>query len=73
MLDPGIRVTFRKVGHLNWYAQSFYSGSHDAVIRVYDETGNVIETQEHAGDSKNRSALLFAGFSGPSACARQRY
>jgi hypothetical protein len=28
----------------------FYSRSHDAVIRVYDETGNVTETQEHAGD-----------------------
>ena len=28
----------------------FYSRSHDAVIRVYDEAGNVIETQEHAGD-----------------------
>jgi len=26
------------------------SRSHDAVIRVYDETGNVIETHEHAGD-----------------------
>jgi hypothetical protein len=25
----------------------FYSRSHDAVIRVYDETGNVIETREH--------------------------
>jgi len=24
----------------------------DAVIRVYDETGNVIETHEHAGDFK---------------------
>jgi hypothetical protein len=23
-----------------------------AVIRVYDETGNVIETHEHAGDFK---------------------
>jgi hypothetical protein len=23
--------------------------SHDAVIRVYDESGNVIETREHAG------------------------
>jgi hypothetical protein len=30
----------------------FYSRSHDAVIRVYDETGNVIETHEHAGDFK---------------------
>ena len=30
------------------YAQ-FYSCSHDAVIRVYDDVGNVIETHEHAG------------------------
>src|SRR5438067_11420578 len=30
----------------------FYSRSHDAVIRVYDEAGNVIETHEHAGDFK---------------------
>ena len=30
----------------------FRSRSHDAVIRVYDETGNVIETHEHAGDFK---------------------
>ncbi len=46
-----------------WYAEpnavnnavgyaKFYSRSHDAVIRVYDKTGNVIETHEHAGDSK---------------------
>jgi hypothetical protein len=33
------------------YAE-FYSRSHDAVIRVYDEAGNVIETHEHAGDFK---------------------
>jgi hypothetical protein len=26
-----------------------YSRSHHAVIRVYDEAGNVIETHEHAG------------------------
>jgi hypothetical protein len=26
------------------------SRSHDAVIRVYDTAGNVIETHEHAGD-----------------------
>ena len=30
----------------------FYSRSHDAVIRVYDSAGNVIETHEHAGDFK---------------------
>ena len=27
----------------------FYSRSHDAVISVYDEAGNVIETHEHIG------------------------
>jgi len=30
----------------------FFSSSHDAVIRVYDEAGNVIETHEHKGDFK---------------------
>jgi hypothetical protein len=29
-----------------------FSRSHDAVIRVYDEAGNVIETHEHKGDFK---------------------
>jgi hypothetical protein len=28
----------------------FYSQSHDAVIRIYDEAGNLIETQEHKDD-----------------------
>jgi hypothetical protein len=28
----------------------FYSRSHHAVIRVYDDAGNVIETHEQAGD-----------------------
>jgi hypothetical protein len=28
------------------------SRSHDAVIRVYDEAGNVIDTHEHAGQFK---------------------
>jgi hypothetical protein len=28
----------------------FYSQSHDAVIRVYDETGNVIKTHEQSGE-----------------------
>ena len=46
-----------------WYGESnaisnaigyakFYSRSHDAVIRVYDEAGNVIATHEHKGDFK---------------------
>ena len=29
-----------------------YSRSRDAVIRVYDEAGDVIETHEHTGDFK---------------------
>jgi len=31
------------------YAQH-YSRSHDAVIRVYDDAGNVIETHQHKGE-----------------------
>ncbi|MGC2354418.1 MAG: hypothetical protein WA496_13550, partial [Candidatus Udaeobacter sp.] len=31
----------------------FYSRSHDAVIRVYDKAGNVIETHKHGRDFKN--------------------
>jgi hypothetical protein len=27
----------------------FYGRSHDAVIRVYDDAGKVIETRKHAG------------------------
>src|SRR5207302_7391194 len=40
--------------------RSRYSRSHDPVIRVYDEAGNVIETHEHAAISKSRerSCLL---------------
>ncbi len=26
--------------------------SHDAVIRIYDEAGDVIQTHEHTGDFK---------------------
>ena len=32
------------------------SRSHDAVIRVYDEAGNVIETHENKGDFKETLA-----------------
>jgi hypothetical protein len=31
-----------------------YSRSHDAVIRVYDAAGNVIEMHEHKSDFKER-------------------
>jgi hypothetical protein len=30
----------------------FYSRSQDAVIRVYDEAGNVLETHDHKGEFK---------------------
>jgi hypothetical protein len=46
-----------------WYAEpnaisnaighaKFFSRSHHAAIRVYDETGNVVETHEHKGGFK---------------------
>jgi hypothetical protein len=31
-----------------------FGRSHDAVIRVYDDAGHVIETHEHAGEFKER-------------------
>jgi hypothetical protein len=34
----------------------FRSRSHDAVIRVYDEAGNVFETHEHKGTSTRASS-----------------
>ena len=35
----------------------FCSRAHDALIRVYDSAGNVIETHEHTGHSKSREVL----------------
>ena len=48
----------------------FYSRSHDAVIRVYDDTGNVIETHEHKGDFKGRSPSIQVFDLQPPALAR---
>jgi len=39
-------------GQISCYCQDQKSSSHDAVIRVYDDAGNVIETHEHKGDFK---------------------
>jgi len=39
-------------GQISCYCQDQKSSSHDAVIRVYDEAGNLIETHEQAGDFK---------------------
>jgi len=33
-------------------ASDTHSCSHDAVIRVYDDSGSVIETHQHIGDRK---------------------
>jgi hypothetical protein len=45
------------VGNAIGYAEH-YSRSEGAVIRVYDEAGNVIETQEHKGDFKEWSETI---------------
>jgi hypothetical protein len=42
---------YTEIPHAIGYAE-FYSRAHNAVIRVCDEAGNVIETHEHAGDFK---------------------
>ena len=39
----------------------FYSRSHDAVIRVYDDAGNVVETHEYAGEFKEPLVPPFGG------------
>ena len=44
----GPNAVANAVGYAN-----FYSRPRDAVIRVYDEGGNVIHTHEHAGDFKD--------------------
>jgi hypothetical protein len=48
---PFGRLWYETPDHAIGYAMQF-SRSHDAVIRVYDETGDVIETHEHKGDFK---------------------
>ncbi|HEY4255800.1 MAG TPA: hypothetical protein VGM66_01125 [Candidatus Udaeobacter sp.] len=48
---PSGGLWYTKVSDAVDYAK-FYSRSHDAVIRVYDDGGNVIETHEHKGDFK---------------------
>jgi len=45
--NDGVNAASNAVG----YAQQF-SRSHGAVIRVYDDAGNVIETHEHKGELK---------------------
>src|SRR6266480_3212310 len=48
---PFGRLWYDTPDHAIGYAMHS-SRSHDAVIRVYDPAGNVIETYEHTGDFK---------------------
>jgi hypothetical protein len=48
---PFGRLWYTKPDDAVEYAK-FRSRSHDAVIRVYDESGYVIATHEHKGDFK---------------------
>ena len=52
MLDRSLRYDRGRDCLLDRTFAKFRSCSHDAVIRVYNATGNVIETHEHAGDFK---------------------
>jgi hypothetical protein len=45
------RLWYEKAPDAVGYA-AHHSRSHPAVIRVYDESGNVIEMHEHAGEFK---------------------
>ena len=48
---PFGRLCYTKAPDAVDYAK-FFSRTQDAVIRVYDDAGNVIETHEHKGDFK---------------------
>ena len=49
----------------------FFSRSHDAVIRVYDEAGNVIDTHEHKGDKTLYHIYFFRNFIGRNCAGRE--
>jgi hypothetical protein len=48
---PFGRSWYTEIPHAIGYAE-FYSRSHDAVIRVYDAAGKLIEVHRHNGDFK---------------------
>ena len=56
----GAEVVAKAIG----YAK-FYSRSHKAVIRVYDDAGNVIETREHKSDFKEWQSDLAGAIARP--------
>jgi len=56
---PPILISFEPdaVSNSIDYAK-FYNRSHDPVIRVYDDAGNVIETHDYNGEFKEGDFLL---------------
>jgi hypothetical protein len=48
---PFGRLWYTRISDDIGYAE-FYSRSHDVVIRVYDDAGNLIDTCEHTGEFK---------------------
>ena len=60
---PFGRLWYTKPDDAIGYAK-FRSRSHDAVIRVYNEVSNVIETHGHAGDFKEWSMPFLQPFDG---------
>jgi len=46
----------------------FFSRSHDAMIRVYDEAGNVIDKHVHAGEFKEWSTTHTSDFAQTKSC-----
>jgi hypothetical protein len=62
MVHSDIRIGSRAdnltgVAYLGDKAPMIAADSHHAVIRVYDDAGNVIETQEHAGEASTYTRL----------------
>src|SRR5262249_47580051 len=55
---PFGRLWYGGPDHAIGYAMDF-SRSHDAVIRVYDAAGNVIETHEHKGDFQRTVSFCY--------------
>ena len=54
---PALVWRTKRIQQPVYYAR-FRSRSHDAVIRVYNTAGNVIETHEHAGEFKKYGVRL---------------
>jgi hypothetical protein len=51
-MQPQLQLRFKTNANPAIDCAKHRSRSHDAVIRVYDMNGNVIETHKHAGDFK---------------------